>query len=145
MRGLWCNAAHGSPQGVDVRKDFLGRGWAFPFRFDNASGGVELSEYEANIRDCITVILGTKPGERQMLPEFGCRAHELMFAPNTRSTSRLIAHHVESSLARWEPRIEVTKVDSWPDANGEIRVQVRYKIRSTLSEQELSVLLSSGG
>ena len=39
---------------------------------------------EENIRESVTIILGTQPGERQMLPEFGCRIHELMFAPATR-------------------------------------------------------------
>jgi phage baseplate assembly protein W len=128
-----------------LRKDFLGRGWRFPFQFDPATGGTAMSEYEENIRQCITIILATKPGERQMLSEFGCRIHELMFAPATRATSTIIGHHVEKALERWEPRIEVTAVDSWAEPNGQIRVQVNYKIRSTMSEQEMSLLLTSGG
>jgi len=127
-----------------VRKEFLGRGWRFPFGFESASGGVSLSEYEQNIQECITVILGTKPGERQMNPQFGCRIHEMMFAPNTRATTTLIAHHVELALERWETRIEVTNVESWPDDSGVIRIVVQYKIRSALSEHELSYLLAGG-
>ncbi len=128
-----------------MRKEFLGRGWRFPFQFDPASGGTAFSEFEDNIRQSITLILATKPGERQMLPEFGCPIHDLLFAPATRATSVLIAHHVERALARWEPRIEVTKVDAWADNTGTVRVQVNYTIRSTLAEQELGVLLTSGG
>lgn len=124
-----------------MRKEFLGRGWQFPFGFNTATGGVAMSEFEKNIQESITIILGTKPGERQMLPEFGCRIHELMFAPNTRATATLIAHHVKSALARWEPRIEVVNVDSWPDAAGMIKVQVNYRIKSTLKDQELAVML----
>lgn len=104
-----------------------------------------MSEYEDNIRDCITVILGTRPGERQMLPEFGCRVHEMMFAPSTAATARAIQQFVETALTRWEPRIELVSVDSWPDDGGQIRLQIRYKIRSTLSEHEMSLLLTSGG
>jgi phage baseplate assembly protein W len=104
-----------------------------------------MSEFEANIRQCATVILGTKPGERQMLPEFGCRIHELMFAPATQATSALIRHYVEEALARWEPRIEVSSVQAWPDATGTIRVQVSYKIKATDSDQELSVNVSAAG
>lgn len=125
-----------------MRKEFLGRGWRFPFGFDPASGGVALSEYEQNIQESITIILGTKPGERQMLPEFGCRIHELMFAPHTKATATLVAHHVRTALTRWEPRIEVQDVESWPDATGTVRVQVRYRIRSTLQDQEVALLLS---
>lgn len=125
-----------------MRKEFLGRGWRFPFGFDTANGGLALSEYERNIQESITVILGTKPGERQMLPDFGCRIHELMFSPNTRATATLVAHHVEDALARFEPRIEVDKVDSWPDEAGVLRVMVHYRIKSTQELQELTLLLT---
>ena len=119
-------------------KEFLGRGWAFPFRFDAARGGVGLSEYEENIRQNITIILGTRPGERQMLPQFGCRIHELLFAPDTRATSSAVAHHVEESLRRWERRIEVRKVDAKVEAQGAIRVNVEYTVLATSALQNLS-------
>ena len=119
-------------------KEFLGRGWAFPFRFDAARGGVGLSEYEENIRQNITIILGTRPGERQMLPQFGCRIHELLFAPDTRATSSAVAHHVEEALRRWERRIEVRKVDAKVEAQGAIRVNVEYTVLATSALQNLS-------
>ena len=127
-----------------VRKEFLGRGWAFPFRFDPASGGISLSEYEENIRQCVTVILGTKPGERPMLPAFGCRIYELLFAPNTRATAAMISYHVKNALRRWEPRIEVTKVSAQPGKQGEMRVAVDYRIISTNSPQNLVHVLTTG-
>ena len=34
-----------------MRKEFLGRGWQFPFQVNPATGSVAFSEYEANIRD----------------------------------------------------------------------------------------------
>lgn len=125
-----------------MRKEFLGRGWRFPFGFDAASGHVATSEYEQNIRESITLILGTKPGERQMLPEFGCRVHELLFSPNTRATSTLVAHYVEDALARWEPRVIVDKVESWPEVDGTVKVMVHYRIKSTQELQELSLQLT---
>ena len=124
-------------------REILGRGWAFPFGFDSATGSVEWSEFEENIRQNITIILGTKPGERQMLPGFGCRIHEHVFAPNTRATSAMVAHHVEEALARWEKRIEVVKVEAEPDPSGSIRVQVEYRILATEALQNLA--LSIGG
>jgi phage baseplate assembly protein W len=128
-----------------VRKDFLGRGWRFPFQFDAATGSVSYSEYEENIRQCITIILATKPGERQMMPDFGCRAHELMFAPAVGATGTAIAYHVQRALERWEPRIEVLSVDAVPDLHGPMRVSVTYKVKSTNQAQEISMALNSGG
>lgn len=124
-------------------REFLGRGWAFPFQFDAARGTVGLSEFEENIRQNITIILGTKPGERQMLPAFGCRIHELLFAPNTRATAAMISHHVEEALARWEQRIEVLKVDAQPEPNGAVRVEVEYRIVATDAIQNLVFSLSN--
>ena len=123
-------------------KEYLGRGWGFPFGFDSVTGGVAYSEYEENIRQNITIILGTRPGERQMLPAFGCRIHELMFAPNTRGTAAMVAHHVEEALTRWERRIKVLKVDSQPEANGAIRVDIEYKIIATDQVQSVGLALA---
>ncbi len=124
-----------------MQKSFLGRGWGFPFGFNQS--GVATSEYEQNIKECVTVILGTKPGERQMLPDFGCRIHEVMYSPNTSATSATVARYVQTALATWEPRIEVTKVDSWAEASGTIRVSVQYKIKSTEQMVETSMVLGS--
>ena len=74
-----------------MTKDFLGRGWAFPFRVDPSTGSVATSAHEQNIRESMSIILGTRPGERQMLPEFGCRIHELMYTPNTAANASLVA------------------------------------------------------
>jgi uncharacterized protein len=128
-----------------MRKDFLGRGWKFPFQLDRSTGAVEMSEYEQNIKENLTLILGTKPGERQMMPDFGCRIHELMFAPNTLATSHLISSHVERAIKRWEPRVNVLSVDAWPDPSGTVRVKVNYKVKTTQSEQDLDLLLNPGG
>ena len=124
-------------------KELLGRGWSFPFQFNAATGAVGFSEFEENIRQNITIILGTKPGERQMLPEFGCKIHDLLFAPHTRATAAMIAQHVRDALKRWEKRIEVIKVDSSPEPNGAIRVQVEYKILLTDATQTLAYAIGN--
>jgi uncharacterized protein len=113
-----------------IRKDILGRGWAFPFRFDAATGQVGLTSAEDNIRENITIILGTKPGERQMMPEFGCRIHELLFAPNTQATGHMAQLYVREALDRWEPRIKVLSVKSRSDPSGAVHVDVQYRITS---------------
>ncbi|MED5371467.1 MAG: GPW/gp25 family protein [Myxococcota bacterium] len=125
------------------QRDFLGKGWAFPFGFDRASGGVRTSSGEENIRQCITVILSTRPGERQMLPEFGCRLHEVLFAPNTQATSALIAHHVKTALVRWEPRIEVLDVQAQAQADGSVNVDVHYLIKATNTRQVHTTALAN--
>jgi len=126
-----------------IRKEFLGRGFAFPFHFDPAGGGVALSEYEENIRQNISIILGTQPGERQMLPKFGCRIHELLFAPNNGYAGQIAAEYVKEALRRWERRIEVEQVTAAADPSGSIRVQVQYRIVSTGAVERLEQVVAS--
>lgn len=126
-----------------IRKEFLGRGFAFPFHFDPAGGGVALSEYEENIRQNISIILGTQPGERQMLPNFGCRIHELLFAPNNGYSGQIAAEYVKEALRRWERRIEVEQVTAVPDPSGSIRVQVEFRIISTGAVERLEQVVAS--
>lgn len=94
--------------------DFLGIGWAFPVRVGK-DGAIAPSQYEDNIKESIQVILGTAKGERQMRSDFGCGIHELVFARNNTATAGMAAYHVEQALIRWEPRIELLKVDAFPD------------------------------
>ena len=128
---------------MSSQKEFLGRGWSFPFRFDAASGAVGFSEFEENIRQCITIILATRPGERQMLPDFGCRVHELLFAPNTTTTGLIAEGHVRDALDRWEPRVEVESVNAAPDATGALRVEVLYRILATDTVQNVVHVVSN--
>jgi uncharacterized protein len=113
-----------------VAGDFIGSGLAFPLRAD-ATGNLALASGERKIEESIRLILGTAPGERPMRPEFGCRLHDYVFAPADASTAGLIAHEVRTSLARWEPRIELEDVDVHPASHDRslLYVDVRYRVK----------------
>jgi phage baseplate assembly protein W len=104
---------------------------------------VGFSAFEDNIRDCITIILSTRPGERQMLPNFGCRIHELLFAPSTSTTAMSAQRYVREALGRWEPRVEVETVSAAPDSSGALRVEVVYRIIATDAVQTVSHVVSN--
>src|SRR5438132_9440080 len=77
--------------------NFLGVGFKFPFSV-GPSGGVQLSKYETNIEESVRIIIGTALGERQMRPEWGCRIHDFVFAPNNTSTQTLVTLQRPSKL-----------------------------------------------
>ncbi len=118
----------------------VGRGWAFPVGVAG-DGGIALSADTADIDQAIAIIVGTSPGERAMRPDFGCRIHEIVFAPNTGETLGLAERHVEEALGWWEPRIEVNSVEATADPldeqAGRLLVTVRYTIRATKDERSL--------
>jgi hypothetical protein len=116
----------------------IGRGWAFPPTLDERRT-IALTEDEEEIEQAIRIILGTAPGQRVMRPEFGCRIHDLVFAPNNTATAGVAARYVTEALGRWEPRIEVRRVDVETDPHDAacLMISVEYRIVSTHSNRSL--------
>ena len=89
----------------------------------------------AHIHESILQILGTRPGERFMNPEFGSRLKDLVFEPNDSVLKGLIRHYVIDAIERWEKRVYVTDVtfDDSPetvDPNA-IPVRISYRVIDT--------------
>ena len=62
------------------------------------------------VRQSIEIILDTEPGERIMLPEFGCGLRRFLMEPNNLTTRTGMQHEISAALERWEPRIRLTNV-----------------------------------
>ncbi len=118
--------------------DFLGVGWAFPLRVD-ARGRIALARQERDIEEAIQMILLTPKGQRVMRPEFGCRIHDLLFAPNDATTAGLATYYVEEALGMWEPRIAVDEVTAQidPADSGRLLIAIRYQIKATYDSRTL--------
>ncbi len=94
---------------------------------------------DASVREAILIILSTPIGSRVMNYEFGCRIHELLFAPNNHATHGLAIHYVEAALRTWEPRIEVQQVDITvdPPEPNLMLIDIRYTIRTLNTDANL--------
>lgn len=90
--------------------DRLGRGWGMPLSPDG-QGRLAWVAGPEKVRQAIFIILDTEPGERVMLPEFGCGLRRFLMAPNNVGTRARIQREVMQALLRWEPRIAVANVD----------------------------------
>lgn len=112
----------------------LGSGWAFPV-IPSADGRVTMIGDDERIRQSIWLILATAPGERVMLPGFGCGVHDLVFQPNTVAVRGSVQAEVTDALTRWEPRIDVIDVAaSAPADQPEVMlIEIQYRIRATNS------------
>ena len=113
----------------------LGSGLSFPLRVD-ARGGLALSHEDEDVREAITVILGTAPGERPMRPEFGCGIHDYVFESVDAYLVGRLEQEVRRALDRWEPRIDVVSVDLSIEAdtrgvNEVVVIDVTYRLRAT--------------
>jgi len=118
----------------------VGKGWNFPPKTDGR-GGIALAADVPEIEQSLGVILGTGPGQRVMRPDFGCKIHDLAFAPINAHTLGLVQRYVEEAIGWWEPRVDLVDVDVQTDpslrAVGKLIINIRYKIKNTEDERSL--------
>ena len=119
-------------------KDFLGKGLRFPVSI-NLNGGVSTSQYEENVRQSLFVILGIAPGERISRPRFGCRIHDLMFAPNNVLTSARAEVYCEEAIYKYEPRVSKVKCTAQanPDEPNRLDIRIEYVIAGKNDKRNL--------
>ena len=118
----------------------VGKGWNFPPKPDGR-GGIALVADVPEIEQSIGVILGTGLGQRVMRPDFGCKIHDLAFAPINAHTLGLVQRYVEEAIGWWEPRVDLVDVDVQTDpslrAVGKLLINIRYKIKNTEDARSL--------
>ena len=120
-------------------KSFLGRGWKFPVQVDPTTGRIAMSEFEQDIRESISIILETAPGERVMRPDFGCGIHDLVFSTMSSANMGLFESRLREAITRWESRVDILTLNVFtkqPD-RGMLEIELSCRIRDTNAEFNL--------
>ena len=119
-------------------REFLGKGVRFPVSV-NLNGGVSSSVLEENVRQSIFIVLGTAPGERLNRPDFGCRIHDLMFAPNNSMTAARAEVYCEEAIYKYEPRVDkvVCRAGANPDQPNRLDIRIEYVIAGKNDKRNL--------
>ena len=119
-------------------RQFLGRGWKYPFRVDS-NGRVVTATLDDKIRESIWLILSTAPGERVMRPEFGCGIHDMVFEAISSATLHQVETIVFTALSTFERRVDILNVvASAAEVNsGKLVVTIDYRVRETNDEFNL--------
>lgn len=112
---------------------FLGRGWAFPPRFDTNNGTAQLVQDEDDIAESLRILMSTRPGERIMHPGYGCRLHDFVFETIDGTTRSAIETAIRQAILHYEPRITLIEVTAdmidWRE--GRMSVTLEYSIDQT--------------
>jgi phage baseplate assembly protein W len=97
-------------------------------------GGIDTVEDDEAIRQSLLMLISTRPGERVMRPEYGCDLSRLVFSPNDDTTAGLAIHFVRQAVERFEPRVEVLRVDASrdPEESTRLVIALDYRVRATL-------------
>jgi uncharacterized protein len=113
------------------RSHFLGRGWAFPTRFE--AGTVVMSSDEQDISESLYILFGTRPGDRFLQPRFGLDMSELLFEPLSTTLRNLLEDRIRVALLVFEARIQVhgLVVDDSRAFEGVLQIRLTYSVRST--------------
>lgn len=95
-------------------------------------------------RQSVLLLLSTMPGERVMRPSYGCRLHELAFAPNNDTTAGLAMHFVRRAVEQWVPTAAVMAVDAFADPHeaGTLRIRLDYAHRPTGARDTVDIALA---
>jgi uncharacterized protein len=121
-----------------IADQWLGTGLRFPLRADPATGNLETVDGMARIRQSIEQILDTEPGERIMLPGFGCGLRRYLMEPNSLTTRTAMGQDIETALTTWEPRIRLGDVMVTPDDDPTVLwIEVSYVRLSDLRPDNL--------
>lgn len=123
--------------GLDAAEDKAG------LRF-GANGGIEMVQYNDSIRQALLLLFSTRPGERVMRPDYGCDIHRLIFSPNDDTTAGLAIYYVQRAIDRWEPRIDVLRLDAGRDDEQPERLNIllQYRVRVTRHTELLTFSLN---
>ena len=105
------------------------------------AGAIDTVADDEAVRQSLLMLISTRPGERVMRPEYGCDLHRLVFSPNDDTTAGLAIHFVRQAVERWEPRVEILRVDANRDPFESTRLAIvlDYRVRATLRADTIEV------
>ncbi len=124
---------------MEINESFLGTGWSFPPSFDKTARFVRMSSDEKDIKESLQILLSTRPGERIMLPGYGCSLETLLFESINLTLTTQITEIIRTSILYYEPRIDLENVtlDEQYILDGRIDIILDYRIRTTNSRQNM--------
>jgi phage baseplate assembly protein W len=115
--------------------DFRGRGWSFPPRFDHDIGQVVMVDGDQDIHESLNLLFSTSPGERIMLPDYGCNLVPFLFETFDATVLAHLKTVIEDAVLYHEPRIVLEDVafDVSDVVEGVLGITLTYVIENTNS------------
>ncbi len=123
----------------DVDPGFLGRGWQFPPVLDPHNGQAGMVHTEEDIVESLRILMSTRPGERIMQPDYGCRLHDLVFEVMGSETETAIETAIAQAILFFEPRITLDEilVETKESLEGKMLITISYTVDQTNSRSNV--------
>jgi phage baseplate assembly protein W len=96
---------------------------------------------EEDIRESLWILMTTIPGERVMLPDYGCGIHEHVFDGIGETLYTYLRTHIEHAVLFYEPRIVLEGVEIvFRDyLDGVLNITLTYTIIQTNTRNNLVI------
>jgi phage baseplate assembly protein W len=126
---------------------------AIPFRLASDGTISVESNPDRQIAQHVNALVGTQPGERVMLPDYGVPVADLLFDPDASFVAQEISRAVTAAFTTYEPGVVLQKATPIPDASqmSLARIEVDYVRReagvspSSLALKTNTAVVSVGG
>ncbi len=108
------------------------------------TGDLQVTKDEAAIKQSITNLLLTSPGERLFDSKIGSGIRDLLFESLDFAIAGLIADEIKRTLSKYEPRIRLQEVEVIPDFdNNAFETNIEFTIigRQDTPDQSINFLL----
>lgn len=111
------------------------------------TGNLDFVYGDECVRQAILLLIRTRPGERVMRPDYGCKLSRLIFAPNDETTAGLAIHYVREAIEVWEPRARIVTVDAAAVENKPdvLEISLQYRVVATQSVESLNLQVDLSG
>ena len=102
--------------------DVVGRGWAFPFAFDPASGGVQKDAPASDTQRvqrtvwAIEQVIGVTIADMFFARKFGSGVRGMIGRPNDGSLATMVQFTVVQAIERWVRWVRLTSQQVYPSA-----------------------------
>jgi phage baseplate assembly protein W len=120
-------------------RSFLGRGWGFPMRFTQRTGGVfrgtsvTITDEYKHIEESISQILSTVVTSRVIRRDFGSILRGIVFDPNDVTLDVQFDYMIRKAIETWEPRVIIGPITIdrtfWQD--GQLEIGITFRVIKT--------------
>lgn len=109
---------------------------------------IKVSYDEEAIKNSLKNIFNTRPGERFLIPTFGCNLWGYLFQPVTQMVAKQIGNTILDAIEKWEPRVNVENITVVGRPFGTIaskdrgNFDIKTALPNTENEYSVTVLVS---
>lgn len=116
-----------------MEQNFLGRGWAFPPRWEADTNQLHMVSDVDDINQSLQILFTTELGERIMQPQYGTALKSMLFDSMNEHFKSYMRLVLTRSITLYEARIKPIRLDFSPDEELEGRyiMALEYIVQAT--------------